>query len=331
MVLKELRDVAILVVMGFAMALLWYRYPSQYVVLSFFTATMWVFLWKGNALISNLVSTISDWFESPLKTFLIAFASTVGYTLGIVFVLVKSFEATFDMTFGSLSGTLYSSVIVTLLITLFMYGRSFLLNWRQAALEHERIKRENISARYESLKSQVNPHFLFNSLNVLTNLVYENPDTAVKFIKQLSDVYRYVLDTRDRELVPKEEELKFLASYLFLQKMRFEENLRVQIDLANTRTLFPPLVLQMLIENAIKHNVITAEHPLTVTITGGADYVEVKNNLQRKRVLAEESTGIGLSNISQRYQFLAGRDIQIVETFDTFTVRLPLIAVPEPV
>jgi sensor histidine kinase YesM len=328
-VLRELRDIVILIFVGLLMATRWYKNPQQFLVLSFFTATMWIFLWKGNALVGELVSRRMDWFKSPLRTFILSFIATIGYTVGIVFILAKSFEAVFSVSFGSLTGMLYGSVIVTLIISLFMHGRAFLLNWRETALEHERLKRESISARYESLKSQVNPHFLFNSLNVLTNLVYENQDLAAKFIKQLSDVYRYVLDTRTREVVSRDEELKFLESYLFLQRIRFGDNLRVTVNLEHVRTAFPPLVLQMLVENAIKHNVITTDKPLVVNITERDGYVEVSNSLQPKIIRTDESTGVGLSNIRQRYHYLVNKEVLVSQTGDLFLVRLPLIPVDD--
>jgi LytS/YehU family sensor histidine kinase len=186
------------------------------------------------------------------------------------------------------------------------------------------LEKESIRAKYESLKSQVSPHFLFNSLNALTNLVYEDQDKAAKFIKQLSEVYRYVLDSRDKEVVPLEEEKKFLNSYLFLQQIRFGDKLMLEINLSDTRSLIAPLVLQMLVENAIKHNVISAEQPLTIRIYSVEGYIVVENDLQKKSVVQGESQGIGLENISRRYEFLTDRKVEVIEG-DTFRVKLPVI------
>jgi LytS/YehU family sensor histidine kinase len=170
----------------------------------------------------------------------------------------------------------------------------------------------------------VSPHFLFNSLNALTNLVYEDQEKAVKFIKQLSEVYRYVLDTRDKEVVSLTEELKFLESYLFLQRIRFGNKLRVTIDLSGDPML-APLALQMLIENAIKHNIISEADPLNIRIFSEDGYLTVENNLQKKSVLGERSSGVGLDNIRKRYEFLTDREVKVLETPVSFVVKLPLL------
>ncbi len=206
-----------------------------------------------------------------------------------------------------------------------MHGRSFLLNWKQSSIAAEQLKRESIAAKYESLKNQVNPHFLFNSLNALSNLVYEDQDKAVKFIKQLSEVYRYVLDTREKEVVSIAEELKFLQSYLFLQQIRFGDKLKIEISVRKEAINVAPLALQLLIENAIKHNVVSEDDPLTVRIFEADQYIVVENNLQKKTSLGEPSAGVGLQNICKRYEFLSDRKVETIKDEKTFTVKLPIL------
>jgi sensor histidine kinase YesM len=324
---REIRDFLLLIVAGLIMTLLmgYYRTPKQYVIVGSFTALMWVFLWKGNSLISSIISSHVDWLRAPIRSLLFLSLGSVTYTIGSVLLLVHVYEWIFKIDFGKSDTMVYSATIITIMITLFMHGRAFLLEWKQSALDAEKLKRENVTARYESLKNQVNPHFLFNSFNALTNLVYENQDLAAKFIKQLSEVYRYVLDTRDRELVTKEEELKFLESYLFLQKIRFGDNLQISIQLDAVKTYFPPLVLQMLIENAIKHNIVAAEQPLSIKIYESDNYIVIENKLQHKKVLSEESAGVGLSNICLRYEFLSDQKVVVEALPDKFIVRLPVI------
>lgn len=326
-VLRQVRDFAILIIAGFIMTLImgYTKSPRQYLIIGSFTALMWVFLWKGNSLISALISSAIDWLKAPVKSLVFLSIGSVVYTISSVLLLVKVYDWVFDTDFGKSESMVYSATIITIMITLFMHGRSFLLEWKQSALDAERLKRENVTARYESLKNQVNPHFLFNSFNALTNLVYENQDLAAKFIKQLSEVYRYVLETRDRELVSKEEELKFLESYLFLQKIRFGDNFIISIELDQVKTDFPPLALQLLIENAIKHNIISSEQPLRIRIYATNDFVLVENTLQRRKVLAEESAGVGLSNIRLRYEFLSSKKVEVEELSDKFIVRLPIL------
>jgi LytS/YehU family sensor histidine kinase len=155
--------------------------------------------------------------------------------------------------------------------------------------------------------------------------VYEDQDKAVKFIKQLSEVYRYVLDSREKEVVAIQEEAKFLSSYLFLQQIRFGDKLNLDVRLADARGFAAPLVLQMLVENAIKHNVISEDDPLAITIHVVDDVIVVTNNIQPKSVTMEESTGVGLDNIVKRYTFLTDRPV-VIEHDDKFTVKLPLLS-----
>jgi sensor histidine kinase YesM len=289
------------------------------------SSCVWVFLWKGNEALNGLIDLKVSWIETPIKRFVIGLLGILIYTPLIMLGLFTLFQYLLNLNFGDIRFTLIISVVITIIISLFLTGREFLLNWRKLELDTVKLRNESLSSRFESLKSQVNPHFLFNSLNTLTNLVYENQDLAAKFIKQLSEVYRYVLDTRDRELVTKEEELKFLDSYLFLQKIRFGENLNVNMDMQQIETLFPPVTLQMLIENAIKHNIISSEQPLRITISSKKGVIEVSNNLQVKRIQKEESAGVGLANISQRYEFLTNKKLEVVKTDTEFIVRLPII------
>src|SRR5688572_5307072 len=202
----------------------------EYYLISFFTLIMWVLLWRGNSLLTNFVDSKVSWYRYPNKRLVIGLISTIIYTLIAVVSAMLVFEKVFDFNFGSsFTWTIYFSVIVTIIISLILHSREFLLRGRQAAIDKEILQKESISAKYETLKSQVSPHFLFNSLNALTNLVYEDQDKAVMFIKQLSEVYRYVLDTREKEVVPVRDELKFLESYLFLQRIRFGDKLNVKV------------------------------------------------------------------------------------------------------
>lgn len=247
------------------------------------------------------------------------------YTIGAVFGIIYAFHFAFGFDVGDkFYGTLYSTILITLVITMFMTGRAFLLNWRESAVEAERLKKENMEAQYNSLRSQVNPHFLFNSLNALTNLVYQDQDKAVKFIKQLSTVYRYVLSTRDKEMVSLAEELEFLHSYLFLQQIRFGEKLKLHVDL-NGDGFVAPLVLQMLVENAIKHNIIADEQPLSIRIYKDETFVIVENNLQKKSIPTDESTGAGLENIKKRYSFLSSESVRVEDNEHSFKVSVPII------
>ena len=161
-----------------------------------------------------------------------------------------------------------------------MHGRQFFFQYRKSILEAEQLKQENLESQYEILKNQVNPHFLFNSLNVLYSMVHKDPDGAAQFIKKLSDVYRYVLDSREKEVVQLAEEIDALNAYLFLIQTRFGKSVICNMELEDTNDhLIIPLSLQMLVENAIKHNAFTMNKPIQIDINQKGEAIVVKNNL----------------------------------------------------
>jgi sensor histidine kinase YesM len=298
----------------------------RYALVTGLTASLWITMWLGNEYLVMWLDSKIKWTTEPIKRLITGFLTMILYTLGSLSLLLKFFEWVLDLQINTKTETVYWTIGSTFFITLFMTSRSFLFNWRQSAIDAEKLQKENIAARYESLKSQVNPHFLFNNFNALTNLIYEDQDKAVKFIKQLSEVYRYVLDTRDREVVSVAEEIKFLESYIYLQKIRFGDKLNINVAVNNTAFRIAPLALQILLENAIKHNVVSEEDPLHVRIYSDGDYISVENNLQKKATIGEASMGIGLENICKRYEFLSDKKVEIVHDSKRFLVRLPLCA-----
>lgn len=205
--------------------------------------------------------------------------------------------------------------------------------WKEVLVESEKLKRENLQSQFETLKTQVSPHFLFNSLNTLITIIPENPEQAVEFVQKLADVYRYILQTKDKQLISLQQELEFSESYLFLMKIRFGENLQVhwQVSPEYNQASIPPLALQMLLENAIKHNIISAKKPLFLAIySETGETIVVKNNLQPKlgRSADEsDSTKVGLQNVTKRYSYLTKRPVDVIETTSAFIVALPLLQI----
>ncbi len=204
--------------------------------------------------------------------------------------------------------------------------------WKNTLVEKERLEKENLASQLEGLRNQVNPHFLFNSLNTLIQIIPENPDTAIRFVRQLSKVYRYILEMKDSRTTALSNELEFLNAYIFLLKERFGDNLNVNtaaniLEEGQCDTQIVPLALQIVLENAIKHNIISTEKPLKIEI-----YVEsgtkliVRNNLQRKNQV-QEGTGTGLQNINNRYALVSGKQIDVIVTPQYFTVVMPLLKI----
>ncbi len=297
---------------------------SYFASISGLTILCWTLMYFGNEYLHEYLDEKINWTKYPVKRLTLGLLVLTVYTVAMTYIIVYSANTIFKLRIGAVSTTIYMSMGITLVISLILTSRSFLVNWRQTAIDAEKFKQESTVAKFESLRNQVNPHFLFNSLNALTNLVYEDPDKAAKFIKQLSEVYRYLLETRDKEVVQLDEEEKFLKSYQYLQEIRFGGKLTITVSLDDANCMVAPLALQMLVENAIKHNEISEEHPLHIRLFMEPDFVVVENNLQPKRILDEKSPGLGLDNICKRYEFLTDRKVQVSKN-GTFAVRLPKI------
>ncbi|WP_299683112.1 2TM domain-containing protein [uncultured Tenacibaculum sp.] len=216
-------------------------------------------------------------------------------------------------------------------VSAFLHARDFMFNWKKAASQEtkqQQIVAKTETAKFETLKSQIDPHFLFNSLNVLTSLIGENPNQAEKFTTKLSKVYRYVLEQRNKELIPLEEELKFAKTYMELLQMRFEDALEFEI-LTNVTTSdlkIVPLSLQLLLENAVKHNVVSSSRPLQISIYEENGYLKIKNNINPKEAIGKKSTKVGLQNIADRYGLISNERVHIENNNKTFTVSLPLLS-----
>ena len=232
----------------------------------------------------------------------------------------------FDENAHPASGMAGTFLIVFLVMTIYeaIYLHAM---WRVALIEKERVKQEHLRSQLEGLRNQVNPHFLFNSLNTLMSIVTEDQDLAVRYLQKMSSVFRHVLENRNEQLIPLSEELEFLDNYIFLQKERFRENLHVSINIPKEMQSYAiiPLSLQLIFENAIKHNVISSKKPLSIeAFINDDNKLEVKNNLQRKAQVMP-STKVGLNNIRSRYGFFTDKTVDVKETDTTFSVAIPLL------
>lgn len=291
-----------------------------------FSSIAWLTLWTVNHQLNHYLDKKISWIDAPVKRLVVGVVATIFFTVLTIISVLRGWELIWNVEYDNYSEIIVNSLVITFFISLFFHGRSFLLEWKRSAVDAERYQKESLTATYESLKSQVNPHFLFNSLNALTNLVYEDQDKAANFIKQLSEVYRYVLDTRDKEVVTLEEELKFLKSYAYLQQIRFGTKLSIDLSLNGLHSMVAPLALQMLIENAVKHNEVSEENPLHVKVYSDSNFIVVENNLQKKSSTGESASGVGLENICKRYEFLSDKKVIIEQGNNKFLVRLPVIS-----
>lgn len=218
------------------------------------------------------------------------------------------------------------SIIITFVVTLGIHAFYFYKAYQENKLKEQKIIAGTASAQFESLKNQIDPHFLFNSLNVLSSLIEENPESAQRFTTSLSKVYRYVLEQKDKELVSVEEELKFAKTYMNLLKMRFENSITFEIPegFNNEEAKVVPLSLQLLLENCIKHNIVSEAKPLHIKICIENNQLVVTNNLQKKEVLSDRK-GVGLQNIVNRYAILTKRTVLVEENEQEFKIFLPIL------
>ena len=218
-------------------------------------------------------------------------------------------------------------LVILFIISLNLADYAFFLNerYRNSLAELERFRKESAEYQFEMLKLQLNPHFLFNSLNTLSSLVYEDASNAAEFIRRLSEVYRYVLENRTKELVTLEEEMEFIRAFTFLQGLRFQDmiNFNYQVTEASLFGKIAPMTLQLLVENAIKHNVASRKQPLDISIVSDNTSIYVLNNFQPKP--EQSGTGVGLKNIISRYEFLTNRKVEIIKDDRSFKVIIPLI------
>jgi two-component system LytT family sensor kinase len=216
-------------------------------------------------------------------------------------------------------------VLINLIVYMFLHLLFQNYQTQQMGVELERTKAVNLGAQYELLKQQVNPHFLFNSLNTLKSMVDIQDPQSSDFILKLSDFYRFTLESRKMDLIPLREELQILDSYVYLLKARFEDGLVLenQVDQRQYDSAVPPFTLQLLIENCIKHNVVSLDKPLHIKLYTEGDFVVIENQIQLKRGVL--STGVGLDNINQRFSHLIHKEIEIEKNETIFKVKIPMI------
>jgi sensor histidine kinase YesM len=271
--------------------------------------------------------------EKPGKIHLLTIILSVFLTLIAVFILNDLFYRLLRSvdsgppTRGYQDEFIYRNFFVSGLVIGCILILRLIFQKQSIQIENETLKREALQSQFESLKKQLSPHFLFNSLTALKTLIREAPETAQNYVNNLSNALRYTLQSNEKHLVTLKEEMDFMESYLFLIKIRFDTNLSTttRIDEKYSKHRLPPLTIQTLVENAVKHNEISKRRPLVINIvtTENASLI-VWNNIQEK-ITDEEGTGVGLTNLSKQFQLLLGKDISITNENNKFRVEVPLI------
>lgn len=306
--------------------------------LTLFISAMYSFLiGTGNGLINSFLNKKVPWSEATTKRAILSIVSIlianfilVYFCNYINFVVIQKVATTEAFFSGKYNFINWFMVNVALLISAFLHAKSFMEELKKSSKKEvveQKLIAKSANAQFESLKNQLDPHFLFNSLNVLSSLIDENPSQAQKFTASMSKIYRYVLEQKDKELVTIEDEIEFAKTYCGLLKTRFEDSVNFIFDVkeVDLRRFVVPLSLQLLLENCIKHNLATSSKPLLIRIFTEGDTLCIENNLQIREQI-KESAGIGLANIVQRYSLLTKKNVFIEKSEDYFKVKLPILS-----
>lgn len=298
--------------------------PYEALVDSTVTFLFAVFIWYYN--IMTLPAYTSRDVAHGFSVTRLIKSIVVGLTIMFILACIQQFLLS-HLNFGPVM-LMFEVRGVLVNVTFYMFIHLLYQSYQnqQVGIELERTKADNLGAQYELLKQQVNPHFLFNSLNTLKYMVESEDEHTVDFILKLSDFYRFTLESRKMDLIKLSEELDILHAYVFLLKARFEDGIDLSIDIDQKyyQSLLPPFTLQLLVENCIKHNVVSLSRPLKISLYSEKDFIVVENQLQLKRT-PEASMGMGLENINQRYTHLLDKKIEIQATETLFQIKLPII------
>lgn len=288
-------------------------------------------IWEANREVIIYTRTRFRSYRDSVKRILWTMMGIISLTIIVIVIISLFYDLTkywgYSYTWENYLYNIFAAITYTLIIGSIYEGIYYFRKWKNVELEAEMLKRENIQSQLESLKQQVNPHFLFNSLNTLSSLIRKDVDRAELFLDELSKVYRYLLRNNEGELTDLATELQFISSFFHLMRTRYGDALKMNLAIDERyKTYFlPPLTLQLLIENAVKHNVIEKTRPLIIEVgTTETDLLYVKNNLQKKanKFLSNK---IGLSNISKKYALLGYTGIEINESKESFLVSIPLL------
>ena len=287
-------------------------------------------IWEGNRYLLFSMRSYVDWYKKPVRKIIVLLFGISFYTLPVSILLLMGWYHIFLHGATNWQAVFTASLIIMICVIFIthVYETVFLVKESESEmLRAEQLERARTEAALQALKNQIDPHFIFNSLNTLSYLIEEQPAKAKLFNDSLADVYRYILQNKTRDLVLLQEELDFLQDYFSLLKIRFEDALQLHVNIEPIlldKYLVMPISLQVLLENATKHNEFSADNPLVITINFSEDSL-VFYNETRKKALRKPSSRIGLQNLDERYKLVTGKRITIEETANAFRVVLPVL------
>jgi len=304
---------------------------------TFYFTLLWIgmvsaLLFLGNRLIAKVLDRKFSWLKYGTYRFVLHLTLGILYSLVIInlaYLLFKYLLTTEPPIISQLVVTNVYGIGIFIPLFSIYFSLYFLRHWRVSIVATEKAQKENLKAQLTSLKDHLDPHFLFNNLNILSSLIEIDTDRSQQFLGKFAEVYRAILLAKDEDLITLDEELKFMESYIFLIKTRFREDINFTIAVSDDfkHYMLPPLSIQMLVENAVKHNKITEQKPLTMEILSAeSGYLIVKNNLNKQVLTDAESSGSGLNNLKGRYAPFSDQEVKVMEDGECFEVSIPLIA-----
>ena len=310
-----------------------FNFSNWQVKLSFlYTIGIAALIWQGNRYLHYSMRSYFDWRDKPVRKIVVLLFSIAFYTIPVSVLLLVGWYKIFAG--GQINwNVIWQSTLIILVAVVFIthvYETVFLVKETESEMiRNEQLERAKAEAELQALKNQIDPHFIFNSLNTLSHLIEAKPVKAKQFNDNLADVYRYILQNKARDLVLLKEEMIFLQNYFALLKIRFEKAVQMQLEVDENKSdqyLIPPISLQILVENAIKHNEFSEKMPLTISIKLANDELVISNPI-RKKTLRKPSSKIGLQNLQERYRLLTAREIKVEEGETDFIVRLPVLTI----
>jgi sensor histidine kinase YesM len=310
-----------------------HNFSNLQVKLSFLYTIMIAFIiWEGNRFLLFSLRTYFDWIRKPLRKIGVLILSIIFYTVPVSVLLLVGWYKIFSADAVNWNIVTESSLIILIAVIFIthVYETVFLVKETESEMiRSEQLERARVEAELEALKNQIDPHFIFNSLNTLSHLIENKPEKAKLFNDNLADVYRYILQNKARDLVLLREEMDFLQSYFLLLQIRFEKAVQLNIHIKDElidQYLIPPISLQILAENAIKHNEFSEGSPLLIEISMVNDELLVHNPVHKK-TLRKASSRIGLQNLGERYKLTTDKEIVVREEEKDFTVSLPILKI----
>jgi hypothetical protein len=309
--------------------------PAFYITLGWLLIIA-ALLWWGNRFLTRRLDRVLTWNRWGNFRFFLHLSLGLLYLLILVnltYLILKLSLTTDPPTVGQVVTTNIWGAFIFIPLFSIYFSLHFLKHWRKSELETERMQKENIRTQLNSLKNQLDPHFLFNNLNILAALLDTDVARSKRFVENFSDVYRTLLKRRTDDLVPLSEELEFIDAYMFLLRTRFDQLILFTTNLKpeSANRMIPPLTLQLLIENAVKHNVIRETSPLAIQLLQlDNDYLIVSNTLNELPSPGREREGSGLANIRSRYTYFTEKPVNVIRTSTHFEVHIPLLEIERP-